>query len=302
MALSAAILSRWAAILADHPMTIDAQVTAGEAAGDHEEYPYAADAAWWQTIANEFTAKTRLMWRNGWFRDYDAVTGEWSTERDPMHLAPIFCGVSDRNHVEQLRSALAQSRPEARFVAPFGWPPIAMTMIGAASAASMPAEAAEMAYRFIDSSYRSIDARTLDEYGGIPGVTREYRRTITAGKWGGIDYMNAGIEGYGWGALSIHLLMRYVLGLREEEVDRLTVQPVLPQALRKIGARYLVGPVPWGRHVLHVECTVRDVRGYTMRIHCSVQTTPETTQETPEQQWEWEGAWGDERTLQLPQV
>ena len=37
MALSAAILSRWAVILADHPMTIDAQVTAGEVTGDHEE-------------------------------------------------------------------------------------------------------------------------------------------------------------------------------------------------------------------------------------------------------------------------
>jgi len=310
MALSAAILSRWAAILADHPMTIDAQVTAGEVTGDHEEYPYAADAAWWQTIANEFTAKTRLMWQDGWFHDYDAVTGEWSTERDPMHLAPIFCGVSGRNQVEQLRSALAQSRPEARFVAPFGWPPIAMTMIGAASAASMPAEAAEMAYRFIDSSYRSIDARTLDEYGGIPGVTREYRRAITAGKWGEIDYVNAGIEGYGWGALSIHLLMRYVLGLREEEVDRLTIQPVLPQALRRAGARYLAGPVPWGRYVLSIECRVVDEKRYRLHVRCMMPAVEESLEDAlgisqpdmEEHECEWEGVWGEGKTLQLPEL
>src|SRR5205807_2145023 len=175
---------------------------------------------------------------------------------DYMRIMPNFFIVSDMNQLEQQRPALAQSRPEARFVAPSGWPPIAMTMIGAASAASMPAESAEMAYRFIDSSYRSIDARTLDEYGGLPGVTREYRRAVTAGKWGEIDYVNAGIEGYGWGALSVHLLMRYVLGLREEEVDRLTVRPVLPQALRRVGARYVAGPVPWGRYVLNVECRV----------------------------------------------
>lgn len=29
-----------------------------------------------------------------------------------------------------------------------------------------------------------IDSRELEEHGGLPGVTREYRRTITAGKWG----------------------------------------------------------------------------------------------------------------------
>ncbi len=41
-----------------------------------------------------FTVKTRLMWQNGWFRDYDSVAGEWSMQQDAMHLAPIFCGAS----------------------------------------------------------------------------------------------------------------------------------------------------------------------------------------------------------------
>src|SRR6266700_1894819 len=93
-----------------------------------------------------------------------------------------------------------------------------------------------VAYRFIAASYRSTDRRELDEQGGLPGVTREYHATVARGKWGAFDYANAGIEGYGWGALSIHLLMRYILGLRAEEVDRLTVRPVLPQALCRLGA------------------------------------------------------------------
>lgn len=311
MALSAAVLSRWATILADHPMTIDAQVTTEEGAGNHEKYPYAADAARWQNIANEFTAKTRLMWQHGWFRDYDSVTGEWSTERDPMHLAPIFCGVSGPGPIEQLRPALAQSRPEARFILPFGWPPIAMTMIGAASTASMPAEAAEMAYRFIDSSYRSIDARTLDEYGGIPGVTREYRRAIIAGKWGEIDYVNAGIEGYGWGALGVFLLIRYLLGLGEEEAGVITVAPVLPHALRRNGASYKLAPLPWGKYTLSVECMVRDAIGYTVRVRCARPEGEEIAEAGKEgellpparmQECEWEGMWGERRTLLLPQL
>ena len=175
---------------------------------------FAAEAAWWQQIANEFTVKTRLMWQQGWFRDYDAVASEWSEQQDAMHLAPVFCGVAGWGQVEQLRPFLAQPPMHSSGWAPLSWPPVVMTLVGAADVAQMPLEAAELAYRFIDASYRSTDRRELDEQGGLPGVTREYHATVARGKWGAFDYANAGIEGYGWGALSIHLLMRYILGLR----------------------------------------------------------------------------------------
>jgi len=170
-----------------------------------------------------------------------------------------------------------------------------MTLIGATAAVQMPSEAAELAYRYIDASYRSTDSREPDEHGGLPGVTREYRRTITVGKWGEIDYMNAGIEGYGWGGLSIHLLIRYLLGLREEEAGALTVAPLLPQALRHAGAVYRVEPIQWGKYALSVECTVRDAEGYTLRVGCT------TTEDTPsKREWQWDGKWGDERGIHLP--
>src|ERR1700692_3741857 len=175
------------------------------------------------------------MWRDGWFRDYDSVTQEWSTEQDTMHLAPVFCGVADSGHIEQLRPFLAKPPKHSSGWAPLSWPPVVMTLIGAATIAQMPLDAAELAYRFIDASYRSTDSRELDEYGGLPGVTREYRRALIRGKWGETDYTNAGIEGYGWGALSVHLLIRHVLGLREAELDSITLAPTLPQALRRAG-------------------------------------------------------------------
>ncbi len=159
---------------------------------------YAAGAAFWQSVANEYTVKTRLMWHDGWFRDYDSTTNEWSTQQDTMHLAPVFCGVADRGQLEQLRPFLAQPPMHSSGWAPLSWPPVVMTLVGAATAAQMPLDAAELAYRFIDASYRSIDRREPDEYGGLPGVTREYRRTVTAGKWGEIDYINTGIEGSGY--------------------------------------------------------------------------------------------------------
>ncbi|MFL5701949.1 MAG: hypothetical protein ACJ8AG_03870, partial [Ktedonobacteraceae bacterium] len=162
--------------------------------------------------------------------------------------------------------------------------------------------AAELAYRFIDSSFRSTDSRELDEEGGLPGVTREYRRTITTGKDGEIDYANAGIEGYGWGALSVHLLLCHVLGLLARDARSMEVAPVLPQALRRVGASYRVGPIAWGSYLLHVTCVVRDDAHYTMQVRCTraARSEEEFPQQMEEQVWNWEGAWGDKRLLQLP--
>jgi len=76
-----------------------------------------------------------------------------------------------------------------------------MTLVGAAAAAQMPLDAAELAYRFIDASYRSIDSRAVNQYGGIPGVTREHHAVVTTGKWGASEYVNAGIKAYGWDSM-----------------------------------------------------------------------------------------------------
>ncbi|HEX6477497.1 MAG TPA: trehalase family glycosidase [Ktedonobacteraceae bacterium] len=287
IAQSAAILASWAEILA--PTHTD----------DRLQSPYPADAAFWKEIANEFTEKTRSMWHGGWFHDYDSVTREWSTERDPMHLAPVFCEVSDRDQIEQLRPTLVQSHPEARFVAPFGWPPIAMTTIGAASAARMPQEAAELAYRFIDASFRSTDSRELDEYGGLPGVTREYRRVVPRGKWGEIDYANAGIEGYGWGALSIHLLIRHVLGMYATDLGSITLAPAFPLALRRPGATYTIAPIPWGKYMLSLTCKVKSAHSYEATLHLRPFAQEDQLEPVSEQDHRWEGTWGDERTFLL---
>ncbi len=287
VALSAEILARWATLLAGKTKTEDIQVSS------QQESDLAQEAAWWQKIAGEYAEMTRTMWRNGWFRDYDSMAREWSTQQDAMHLAPVFCGVVGREQVEQLRPFLAQPPMHSSGWAPLSWPPVVMTLVGAAAAANMPVDAAELAFRFIDGSYRSTDSRELDEYGGLPGVTREYRRSLTVGKWGAIDYVNAGIEGYGWGALSVFLLIRYVMGLREEEQGVLTVAPVMPQALRRKGASYKIAPVQWGTQTLSVECVVRDSDSFVLRLGCL------TGESQPMHQWEWEGKWGEERKIIL---
>jgi hypothetical protein len=110
---------------------------------------------------------------------------------------------------------------------------------------------------------------------------------------GGIRLRQCWIEGYGWGALNIHLLMRSILGLHEEEVDRLTVHPILPHTLRRPGATYQVQPIPWGGYTLRLSCTVIDAQKYMLRLRCVSPVTEaklhDIQQETQEYQCEWEG-------------
>ena len=160
-----------------------------------------------------------------------------------------------------------------------------MMVAEAARYAGMLSEAAELAYRFIDASYSSLDARMRDEYGNIPGVTRENRRLVEQ-KWGA-NYVNSGIEGYGWGALSILLVIRYLMGLQEEEAGTLIVAPMLPHTLRRPGASYKLGPLPWGQFLLNVECLVKDAQGYMLRLA------------TETQRWEWDGRWGEAKQITL---
>lgn len=327
MAQGASILHRWATLLAQSPNNVmlreakhlpsDAQmlrspqhdmgqnVMLREAKHLSPEIDYSAEAAAWKSIADEFTVKTRAMWQKGWFRDYDSVSREWSTQQDTMHLAPVFCGAASRGHIEQLRPHLAQPPMHSGW-APLCWPPVVMTLIGAASEAALPLEAAELAAQFIDAACTCIDSRVPDEHGGLPGVTREYHQVTGSRRDGTFTYANAGIEGYGWGAISIHLLLRYVLGLREEEAGMLTIAPALPQSLRRVGACYRVEPVQWGNVTLAIECVVRDAQGYALRLRYSQREKggemvedDAVQQSTPEQVVEWEGVWGEGKTIAL---
>jgi len=293
IAQGAAILAGWAETLASLH------------SAEQQENPYPAESTFWHGVATAFMVKTRLLWHDGWFRDYDSVTGTWSSEHDAMHLAPLFCAAAGREQIEHLRPILAEPPRHSSQWAPLSWPPVVMTVIGATAAAGMREEAAELAYRFIDASFRSTDSREPDAYGGLPGVTREYRSALLREKWGETDYAGAGIEGYGWGALSIHLLIRYLLGLQERQADTLSLSPVFPQALRNLHTGYQLEPLPWGAYLLRLECLVQEADRYLLRLHCQ-KRVPEKgydlTAEIDEYHCAWEDRWGCGRLVHLPDL
>ena len=91
--------------------------------------------------------------------------------------------------------------------------------------------------------------------------------------------------------------------------DKITITPALPQALRRVVATYRIAPIPCGTNVLGIECTVRDSKGYTVRVLCERRKMEKAAEgvekgELPRpgtaQRSEWEGTWGEGRTLLLP--
>ena len=63
------------------------------------------------------------------------------------------------------------------------------------------------------------------------------------------------------------------------------IAPVLPQVLRRVGAIYRLGPVPWGKYLLYRVYAVRDAGSYSMQMRHVVRTVLEALQEVVEQQW-----------------
>ncbi len=94
-----------------------------------------------------------------------------------------------------------------------------MTLIGAADTAQMHLDATELAYHFLDGPYPSTDRRELGEQGGLAGITCEYRRTVTANKWGEIGYVKCWYRGIWVGSTEYPFTDALSTGLGLDQLD-----------------------------------------------------------------------------------
>jgi hypothetical protein len=209
----------------------------------------AAEVERWQAHADDHMRRVRAMWRDGWYHDYDTRTGRWSGVRDPMQLAPLIHVVGTDEDGELLCPTFDELPLHCGVYPPLVWPPVAFTVLEAAASAGLNEWTSERTAEILERAWRRMDARDPEPDGALPGVTREYWPEGGRG-------VSAGIEGYGWGALTIHFLIRHRVGLREVSTKQLTLCPALPVFLRRPGASYTVGPIAYGRGALTVTYTL----------------------------------------------
>ncbi|MCP4640121.1 MAG: hypothetical protein GY851_06800 [bacterium] len=233
---------------ADSVRTVDVEAAMAEALGNMAELAEIAgrpeDRPRWEQLAAERVRKTRAMFVDGWFRDFDTRTEQpiiLPDYTDIMMLAPLACGVATPEQVEALRLRFQHFRENPR---PWlEWPSFFLVYGEAAWTAGLHEQAGEVTADIADRVYRRLDRRDLQfddpdqPYVGyrVPGVACEY--------WPIDDDTEPGGEAYGWGATLPLYIIRDIVGFRESngtDGQEFLLAPALPERLRTPGKSYAV--------------------------------------------------------------
>jgi hypothetical protein len=233
-------------IEAIEPVDLDAAIAQSAALLATWRRELGLDPTRWAGAAEEYTRRTRALWQRGWFHDRTADGP--TAPRDPMQLAPLMCRVATAEQVAILRSAF-QDLPGHAGYTPIEWPPVALTALESALQAGAGDWAAQTAAELVDRVWRATDARTHAAGRPLPGVAHEH--WPPEGEWH--------TEGYGWGATTLLLFLRYVAGVHDDpESDALRVEPRLPAELLEPGARYELLNLPWRGELIDLAYSVGD--------------------------------------------
>jgi hypothetical protein len=186
------------------------------------------EAEQWAAHRDALAERTRSLWHDGWYHDYDRRAGGFTQGRDIMHLMPFFYGLAPAEHAKAVAPLVeafcTDRRPEFSM--------FALTLVETAFQIGLRGRMADLAYRLVDYIYPTLDARTHEPRMPLPGIQHEYWPELRS--WG--------TEGYGWGTFSISLVIRTMLGFRERLDGRpgFILAPSLPDPLMQPGKRYVL--------------------------------------------------------------
>jgi hypothetical protein len=231
--------------LTDFVRTVDGQASMAEACHYMSEYAEwlglgPSEVARWRSLAENYINKTRSLYKDGWFRDFDKRSGmliEIRDYYDVMMVSPIMCNAASDDQIFEVLDMLNYyDRNPAfwlewpSFVYVFGESSWYATLRALQTGYEWGGRAlieknflSNALYKVIERVYTNWDSRKMigDH---IPGVSWEFWPLQGAG----------GSECYGWGAtLPIHII-RDIIGFREEpnsQDDVFVLAPSLPDRL-----------------------------------------------------------------------
>ena len=222
-------------------LAVSAAILAGFAAELDDE----TEQAHWAAVARDYRRRARALWdeTEGRFRDWDKRAGGfvqptgratyWDADPcrySPLSLTPLLEGVATPHQAARLGAELP-----AYDVSPWAdWPSWSYTIVESAAAGGHHAMAARMATRIVERVYRRNDRRDLRGFARpLPGVAPEYWPTDVA--------TYTGSDGYGWGANTLALLLRHVIGFTESDDTgawSFHLTPGLPTSLMHVERDY----------------------------------------------------------------
>ena len=242
------------------------------------------EAARWETVARDYAARLQALWdgATGRFRDWDVAAGRFIEgssnywETDPNRFSPLSLTPALLNLPEEQRAALRRELAHYDTAPWRWWPSWSGTLGEVAAALDCDAWAARFVAQIVDRVYRENDRRTqAPDERPTPGGAREYWPE-PLGKFTGND-------AYGWGAETLPLLMRHIVGFREDDAGwhgvRFTLVPGLPDDWR---GTYTLANIQYRGVSIDLTYTVADDGTMTAKIvsrpplPCRVTTTDGT--------------------------
>lgn len=250
------------------------------------------DIALWQRLAEDRIARTRSMYVDGWFRDWDGRDNRpflLEDYYDVMMLVPLAVGIATPEQIEGVRPKfqIFSNNPT-----PFlEWPSFWLPFSEAGWNAGLREFIAEELIKVGNRIYARTDAREVrpastryadrlpTQYNyRIPGVAREFW-PVNLEAHPILD----GCENYGWGATFPSLVIRNLIGFRELKEtpnDRpatgFLLAPALPATLFEPGKTYGITNLRCGDCRFDVSYTVKAEGRLAVHLICRLPPAPAT--------------------------
>ncbi|HEY3267935.1 MAG TPA: trehalase family glycosidase [Armatimonadota bacterium] len=203
-------------------------------------------AAHWSALADEREGFTRSMFVDGWFRDFDARTGDpiiLPDYLDVMMLLPLSVGIATPEQAAAVRPKFQYFVENPKLW--LEWPSFLFCYTEAGQTAGLGALMAEVVGATADRVYARTNGKAIVPIETRPGrMPDAYRFRIpgTSNEFWPMDpaaLPECGSEAYGWGATLPTLILRNIIGFREDS-NGFTLAPTLPAALMVPGRSYTV--------------------------------------------------------------
>lgn len=245
-----------AATSAENVRTIDIEAAMANAINNMVLFAEVADekkdVRYWKKMADDRIDRTRAMFVDGRFRDFDARTGKPIILKDyysVMMLAPISLGVASEEQMDSSKEVIVYFRDNYRFW--LDWPSFLFPFTEAAWNAGQRKILGEILVNSGSGIFPGMDSNKplYIAPSDAPGLSNEYSYRLpgVAAEWwpylreGRNEIWARGCENYGWGATFPTLLIRNMIGFRELSTldkDQFNIAPALSPKMFETGKTY----------------------------------------------------------------
>ena len=232
----------------------------------------------WRRIYSDYAAKTRTLWKNDWFYDFDTRSGQLVTtiRKDIGQVAPVFCRVATQEQISKMRAALRNFFTESttKHLTPaedwqdgLQWSSLVLPYLESLWTAGEMELLSKVVQTISERVYTSTDRRSVPGVSTTIGDANNSNSAKQKLGWPGVSCEIWGSEGayggegYGWGAVLPAHILRNLIGFRDpERPDQLRLAPNLPASFMAPGKVYQVRNLQYAGEILELGIRVIDSR------------------------------------------